>query len=201
MVKQRKQKASKAALTLFGIEAPPDIRIYNRTVLKTEWLDPEDDKPTAARTARTISGWRSYDPLRRSLHKMGSRSPYSLEHLEAADRLRLAYDGGTVGFSPSVKDGRPVHSIQYRPSQGPAMTAMRQLRAGRAFDAAWARFGDDDDTRAVLLAVVLKNVATSVAAERFGIGKHRLVELLTNALDVLIEHFAVGERERRRRAA
>jgi hypothetical protein len=67
------------------------------------WTDPEDDKPTAAKTARHVSGFRAYCPLRRCIARHGERAGYTVEHLEAADRLRAAYAGARLGFA-GLKD-------------------------------------------------------------------------------------------------
>ena len=52
-------------------------------VMRGEWIDPTDIKPTAARTAKRINGWRSFDPLRKALNV--ANSGITVEHVMAAD--------------------------------------------------------------------------------------------------------------------
>jgi hypothetical protein len=68
--------------------APPEIRLANRSAMKGEWADPSDDKPTATRSARTITGWRRFDPLRKCLKRHGSASSISVEPAARHGRRR-----------------------------------------------------------------------------------------------------------------
>jgi hypothetical protein len=169
-------------------ERPPEIRLANRTAMRHDWVDPTDDKPSAARTAQTVYGHASYCPLRWCQRRHGARSRYSPEHIMAADRLRVAFDGARIGFS-ALKDWRPVTSINYRPATGPTTVAMLQLRSQQAFDAAWAVL--DEDEQAMVLLVVLKNVATGRAAEHLGVSKPWFTDHLTGALDRLCAHYEI----------
>jgi hypothetical protein len=83
---------------------PPPIRLANQSAMNSEWRDPEDTLPSAARTARTVTGYRGYDPLRRCLARHGDRCGISERHVLAADRLRTFADGAAIGFSPP-RDG------------------------------------------------------------------------------------------------
>jgi hypothetical protein len=65
-----------------SLAEPPPIRRANRTAMAAAWSDPEDDKPTAARTARQIQGFRAYGPLRRCIACHGEHAGYTAEHLE-----------------------------------------------------------------------------------------------------------------------
>jgi hypothetical protein len=196
MAKTRKLRATLRVLPSLIAERPPEVQLVNRRVVKDSWTDPQDDKPTAARTARQVSGYRQFCPLRRCRARHGERSSFSIEHVEAADRLRQLYDGSRLGFS-ALKDLRPIQSVQYRPSMGPTTTAMRQLKARQQFTRVWSRFSEDH--RAILIAVVLRNMSLTATAALFSISMPRLTQTAVELLDRLVEHFEVG-RERRRAA-
>jgi hypothetical protein len=134
-------------------DGPDPVRLVNRTAMRSEWNDPDDSMPSSRRTARTISGHMAFDPLRWCLHRHGARSSYTVEHVQAADRLRLAFDGSRLGFS-ALKDWRPIQATQFRPSQGPGATALKQTKAARDFAAAWNVL--DVDERAMMVLVVLR---------------------------------------------
>jgi hypothetical protein len=116
--------------------APPEIRLANHSVMRAEWRDP-DDIPTAAKTARTISGWRGYDPLLKcSAHPS---SAITQEHILAADRLRQLADQVAIGYS----GGRallPVQSIVYPPSTAPLPPRVRSAQAWPGYRRCMALF-------------------------------------------------------------
>jgi hypothetical protein len=195
----RRKRSSRSTLPPLPSLVPdtlPDAR--RRTtgegrVLKTEWSDPSDRMPSAAKTARTIYGYMAYCPLRWCLRRHGARSSFTLQHIEAADRLRLLFDGSRLGFS-GIRDWRPIQAINYRPSTGPTRTAMRSLRCRTAFDQVWSIFDDMD--RSLLLAVVLRNIPVGRVAEMVGQSKPRTTQRLVAVLDRLCEHFVIGEDRR-----
>src|SRR5271165_4429934 len=82
---------------LASLGDPPAVRLVNQSVMRSEWVDPDAFRPTAARTAKTIAGWRTYCPLRRMLGVKGTS--VTVEHVMAADKLRQAADGIVFGFS------------------------------------------------------------------------------------------------------
>jgi hypothetical protein len=61
--------------------------------MQAEWRDPADLSPSAAKTARTITGYRGYDPLRKCLKRHGAASSITERHVMAADILRGLADG------------------------------------------------------------------------------------------------------------
>jgi hypothetical protein len=123
-------------------EGPPAIQLASRKAVRAEWADPEDVRPNV-RSGRTVRGHRAYDPLRWCRARHGERSSFTDLHIEAADRLRGCFDASRLGFS-SIKDGRPIGSVQFRPSQGPTQAAVRQWQAARQFAAAWSLCGEQD---------------------------------------------------------
>jgi hypothetical protein len=173
-------------------DTPPEIRLVNRTAMRASWNDPEDDRPSAARTARTISGHMSFCPLRWCLHRHGERSSYTVEHIQAADRLRLAFDGSRLGFS-ALKDWRPIQATQFRPSTGPGAAALKQTKAARDFAAAWGTL--DQDERAMLVLVVLRNTTISKAAIMLEISGPIMTRRLVTALDRLCDHYDIRRTE------
>jgi hypothetical protein len=159
--------------------------------MRASWRDPTDTSPSAARTAREITGYRAYCPLRRCLQRHGSASSVTLRHIAAADQLRGLFDGSRLGFS-GLRDWRPVTAIHYRPMAGPTRTALRQLRCRQDFDAAWSLFGDEE--RVLLGIVVLANTSINRLVEQrraAGIpaSANRLMERLTETLERLAEYF------------
>jgi hypothetical protein len=189
-MKRRGRGGSSTLIPLPSLEPPPEIRLANRTAMRAEWIDPEDDKPSAARVGRTIHGHRTFCPLRSCLHRHGSRSSFTADHVEAADRLRACWDGARLGYA-GLRDWAPVQSAMYRPATGHKQTALKQLRARKMFDAAWSLFRTEE--RALLALVVLANVTVTQAADRLELrlplAKQRLIE----ALDRLAEHFDVRD--------
>jgi hypothetical protein len=175
-------------------EQPPAARIVNRTVMKSEWVDPDDLRPNQ-RTGRTIPGHRAFCPLRWCIRRHGERSSFTVEHVEAADRLRGLFDGARIGFA-GLRDWRPVSALNYRPSTGPSATALRQLRCRTQFDRVWALFGTE--AHAVLAAVVLKNLSVGRTAELLEMTKPLITQRLVEALDRLCLNFDI---EAPRRAA
>jgi hypothetical protein len=196
MGKSRKRRGAKGTTTLQPLASlemgPPEVQRITGKVFKTSWADPEDMRPNA-REARTVTGHRAYCPLRWCRKRHGDRSAFTVEHIEAADRLRAAWDGARLGFA-GLKDWRPISSIQYRPSTGPGTAARRQLGCRKAFDKAWALF--DDRSRALLASVVLMNLSIAQTSETLSITKALASQRLAESLAMLVRHFDLGERRR-----
>jgi hypothetical protein len=122
------------------IENPPAAQLASGKAMRGEWHDPSDVTPSAARTARTIKGWRSGDPLRACRQRHGDACGITERHILAADRLRSYADGAAIGFSKERDLSLPVTSIVYRPTTGPGPAALRQARCWRNFVCATAIF-------------------------------------------------------------
>lgn len=135
---------------------PPRVRRQQRegptAVAKGEWRDPDDITPTAVRTARTIQGYRQFDPLRLMLHREGSS--ITERHVFAADRLRRAVDIAAIGLS-GLRDLLPVTSLAYGPVSGPTKAASRQARASREVGRVWGLYTQGQ--RDMLIGVVIQN--------------------------------------------
>ena len=96
--------------------------------MAASWTDPADLTPDARRVPRTVSAWRSYDPLRRMLGH--PRSGIEPMHILAADMLREQVDLALLGFSAT----RPLIYVQQfsQPRWGLGPDAVKQMRAVRS---------------------------------------------------------------------
>jgi hypothetical protein len=158
--------------------------------MRNDYLDPDDLRPNT-RTGRTIYGHMSFCPLRWCIRRHGPRSSFTTDHVEAADKMRLVFDGSRLGFS-GLRDWRPVNTLTFGPTTGPSRTAMKQYHCRRRFDEVWSIFNEDD--RAILLLVVLQNISIGRATEMLGASKPRLTQRLVSLLDRLCAHYEIGER-------
>jgi len=113
------------------MEIPPAAQLASGKAMK--WRDPSDVTPSATRTARTIKGWRSGDPLRACRQRHGDACGITERHILAADRLRRYADGARIGFSIERDLSLPVTHIIYRPSTGPGRAALEQAECWRNF--------------------------------------------------------------------
>jgi hypothetical protein len=188
MAKKAKRRSGDPQFALVA-EKPPAIQLATHKVFADHWGDPWDDRPGAAKVQRTINGYRASDPLRWCRKRFQNRSSFTEEHIIAADRLRAAWDSARLGFS-ALKDWRPVHSVQYRPSTGPTNAAMRQLRAVRAFGRMWSLF-ESDVERALVVLVILKNLTLTPAAEMLDIKLALATQTLVAALDRLCKFLEI----------
>jgi hypothetical protein len=155
--------------------------------MRGEWRDPDDMTPDARRTGRTVTGWRSYCPLRRCIERHGASTVLTAEHVMAADHLRLLHDGARLGFSAACDLSMPVQSVFYRPSMGPSVRAMKQTQCQREFTRAWRLF--DDEQHDLLGHVVLSNLPVRSWALPRHIAPTRAMAKLAGVLDLLCDFF------------
>jgi hypothetical protein len=186
---QRKGRGRRPTLpALPSLQPPPEAQLANRYAMRGEWRDPDDTTPTAARVARTVVGYRGYDPLRKCRRRHGDASSVTERHIVAADILRGLADGAAIGFTAPRDLSLPVQAVTYRPSLGPTRTAERQTRCWRRFVKAMAVF-----TRAqrelLTLAVLLNTSVHRIAAAR-GLQAPILMGQLVACLDMLAQHLA-----------
>jgi hypothetical protein len=73
-------------------------------VHRSSWRDPDDTSPTAAKTARQVTGYRTFCPLRRIAQ--GRSSSITDAHIHAADMLRKSADAAGIGFSAEREAAR-----------------------------------------------------------------------------------------------
>ena len=92
------------------------------------WVDPSDIKPNASHVPRRLTGFRSYDPLRRML--VHARSGIEPVHILAADMLREQVDLALFGYAAARPLIYVTQSAMPRWGLGPAAKA--QMRAVRS---------------------------------------------------------------------
>jgi hypothetical protein len=171
---------------------PPEQQLINRRAMRAEWADPEDLQPTR-RAGRVIVGHRGFCPLRWCLRRHKDRSSITVEHILAADQLRLLADTISIGLS-GHKDRFNLQLIQYAtlPRTGPSPHEIRQARAWRPFKRAVGLFNEDE--RDLIAHVLLLNLAISryvVVRRTRGqpTGEPAIRAMLLSCLDRLVEHF------------
>jgi hypothetical protein len=134
---------------------PPPHRIARdgpTAILRTEWRDPDDTNPNH-RQARTISGYRTFCPLRRMLKASGTQ--ITEHHIMAADKLRIAVDAATIGFSAERDLSLSVTALMFGPLLGPSRNASLQAQAWNTARRALGIFTVEQ--RKMLTHVVLQN--------------------------------------------
>jgi hypothetical protein len=175
---------------------PPAVRQHVRegptSVMRASWRDPDDLRPTAARSAREIAGFRSFCPLRWMLRRHGGATAITERHILAADRLRAAADITAYGFT-GERELLPINAIAYGPRTQPAADFMVRSRARAELLRAIALFRADD--RLLLVAVVLLNRSITAWVTEMraagGIGEPEVeMRRLIAVLDRLVEHYA-----------
>jgi hypothetical protein len=162
--------------------------------MRHDYPDPEDVMPNASRTARTINGWRHFDPLRWCRSRHGDRSSITEDHIVAADILRRHADAIAIGLSGGMnRFNLEFYDRYFRPKLGPTQAEVRQARSWRPFQRAMALY--DADERKLVTAVVLLNMPVMrwcdavfrETSER--LNPHRQQQRLVACLDRLVEHF------------
>jgi hypothetical protein len=160
--------------------------------MRTEWRDPDDITPSAARTAKTITGYRTYCPLRRYLQRHGSAGAFTERHILAADELRRLADAVVIGFGVQ-RDLVAIQAITYGPRSGPSVAALKQARAWPTYRRAMMPFNRVQ--RELIAHCLLLNwsIARWTARQReSGLLTDPKMETgkLIAVLDVLAEHFS-----------
>jgi hypothetical protein len=150
-----------------------------------------DTAPSAARTARTITGYRTYCPLRRYRERQGSFGSITERHILAADELRRLADAVVIGFG-GRRDMLTIQSLTYGPRSGPTVAALRQAKAWLPYRRAMKLFCQGQ--RELIAHVILLNWTVARWTERLresGLTADPKQELgrLVSILDVLAEHF------------
>jgi hypothetical protein len=171
---------------------PPQQRLLNHTAMAFEYRDP-DDRNVQHRTARTVSGYRAYCPLRRRLRHYKERSGVTIEMILAADELRRLADAVAIGLSGNKNRFNMIFAeMAARPRSGPAWHEILEARAGRAFRRAMALF-DAGEKELVTYVVLLNRTLTSYAGVLQGRGikatAEKLKQPLVRCLNKLVEHF------------
>jgi len=169
-----------------SLATKPAIRLSNRSAMRATWRDPEDDRPGAARTARTVTHYRAFCPLLRCLHRHGAASSITAEHVAAAHELRLLWDRVSIGFSGRRELWVFVDAV-HGPRDGPGAAALASVRAWPEFQRALRLF--DAEQRELLTHSVLRNGTLEMWQRERHIGRARAMTALVGILDELVEHF------------
>jgi hypothetical protein len=172
-------------------ERPPEVRIANASVMASSWIDPEDDRPNASRTAREVAGHRAFCPLRWCIRRHGERSQITAKHVLATDHLRRLADAVLYGFNGNRNPFLYTDMLP-RPLLGPPQPALRRARCWRPFVRAMALFTQAQ--RRLLTAIVLLNRSVSAWCEELAAEGRRVLQRvemqkLVICLDALAEHF------------
>jgi hypothetical protein len=175
---------------LASLGEPTEAQRINRRVMRTEWADPSDLSPNR-RNAHVVKGWRQPCMLRwcRTRHK--SQSPFTAEHVVAADELRRIWDLVAVGMA-GKKEPWVYTDIVAQPKLGPTWSEMKRYNAWRELGRVRKRFSDHDWE--LLGWVVLGNLSMGKWVEKeHAAGKRCTAPVvkttLVGMLDVLVEHF------------
>ena len=187
----RRGRSTRSTLApLPSIETPPAAQLVNHRTMRSEWRDPTDLTPSAARSARTIAGYRQFDPLRRCLQRHGDRCGITREHIVAADLLRAWGDGAAIGFSAPRDDGLPVTGVVHLPKTGPGRLAEHRARCWRRFVRVMAIFNAEQ--RALVTHVVLLNRSVNAWVKEhrersLPVNAGKVMSALVGCLDMLVE--------------
>ena len=174
------------------IESPPAVQLASGKAMRSEWRDPTDVMPSAARAVKTITGYRRYCPLRRCRWRHGESSNVSEKHILAADRLRALADAIAYGFT-GKRDRWIYIQSNFGPVSGPNRAALKQARASYEFHRVMKLF--DVEQRELLTAVVLLNMSVAAwcrerRSQERPMDERKTRQALMVCLDILAEHFA-----------
>jgi hypothetical protein len=177
-----------------SLASVPEVRLVNATAMKAEWVDPDDVTPSTRRTAKTVTRYRSYCPLHRSMHKHGTASTVTAKHVAAADELRRLADLVAVGCAGRKDVWLPIQAMQPPgPLTGHSLAAIRQAKAWPAYRRAMALFSKSQ--RELITYIVLLNWSVTRWVGRLreqGLTGNMAIETgkLVAILDVLAEHLS-----------
>jgi hypothetical protein len=171
-------------------DAPPEIQRLAGKVMTGVWRDPADIN-IASRNAKEIRGWRQPCMLRwcRTRHK--DRSPFTAEHVVAADELRRVYDLARLGAT-GKKNPWIYTDIYVQPKLGPTQSEMAGYRAWREMGRVRKRFTTADWY--LLGWFVLENLSVGKWVEKEVAAGRRcdpkaVMQRIVGMMDVLVEHF------------
>jgi hypothetical protein len=160
-------------------------------VVAARWVDPDDNRPSARGSARTVRGWRAYCPLRRARERKGSL--LTERHVAAADILRRLWDLARLG--PTDARAAGLAGAEPGPRSGPPTAAQVQARAANDLRIALALFSP---VQLRMLEIIVLRCASIYAwcileAEHLHLPKplDQRVELgrLIAVLDILAQHW------------
>jgi hypothetical protein len=133
--------------------ADPYGRRPEATVMVAEWVDPDDIRPNAAKSARTIRGFRSFCPIRRMAAMPATG--VTIEHVMAADKLRELWDQVRVGFTAAGNPLMLAVLVSPQPRTGPNAGEIERAKSARALRRAVAILSLPE--QALMSAIILQN--------------------------------------------
>ncbi len=163
-------------------EAAPPRRSETAT-----WPDPDDKANT--RTPKVVKGrQRGVGSIAR-LYRRNSPE-ITREHVEAAHRLLLAWNGATIGYSGRSMTGESSGHIAAGPSQGPKVLALRQLDDARTVARAFRAVGPAAAPMLRFIVIENHDVASWAVLQEGLTGKKPCPKCcmgrLLSALDILV---------------
>lgn len=145
-----------------------------------EWRDPDDTNPLR-REARRITGKRAYDPVM-ELHRL-TPLVWTIQHVMAAERLRLDYEIGICGASVRRSEARTGR----RDPEGGMLGRLDHTTRYREAMAALGACGARD-----IKALVIQRWSLSDIAAAEGIAVRRMSGRIEAGLTRLAEHYGLA---------
>lgn len=190
----KRRKAARAARARPMLLVEPvdvgatSVRIANGTVTRSEWADPDDSDPNR-RTARKISGHRSFD----GLHWLLSVGSISKSQHTAGSRYRRCWELGAVGCSGSAI-ARLGQAVSGSSDAGPSEIKLQHLQRYQAAKRAVGGLADVVDE------IICQGGSLASYAKRWRLNPLKVVGRLGAALDVLKDHWDTVDAPRKREA-
>jgi hypothetical protein len=190
MRKSSRKRSTLSPLPSLLAEMPTEAQRSSGKVMTGSWRDPTDTAPSASRTTKE-KGWRQPCMLRwcRARHK--DRSPFTAEHVVAADELRRVWDLVNVGMN-----GKPNPWLYYEalhlPKAGPTRPEMQRYRAWKELGRVRKQFSDRDWDPLGWFALANLSIGKWIEKERAAgrqCYQQAAIAKLVEMLDTLVEHF------------
>ena len=160
------------------------------TAEPASWRDPAETSPNR-RNPKQIDGYRTADALN-TLKRRGGQ--ITQLHLRAANRLRSSHELGELGVRPGYE--RPeVGSAYFGPTDGPHVMRLDALRSYRE-----ARDSVPRSQWPILEHVVIKNGSVSSYGAEHRMRRDQAVGYLIAALDCLVDHYGLRNKQQKRKA-
>lgn len=174
---------------------PPGVRqdreVGRTAVTAGTWRDPADVTPNAAYKPREVKHWKVACSLTRMARKPGAH--ITREHIIAADLLREAFDGASVGYTTPRDLGEIMTGLP-GPRSGPSEAAKKQVDACKMVIAALRPYSRPQI--ALLDAILIDNRMVQSWCEYLDIvdpgvwhDPKYYTGMLIACLDILVHHF------------
>jgi hypothetical protein len=164
--------------------------IREATAEAGSWRDPADTSPNRRKPKR-IEGYRAADALS-TLKRRGSQ--ITQLHLRAANRLRSSHELGELGVRPGY-ERLEVGSAYFGPTDGPNVMRLDALQSYRE-----AREAVPRSQWPILEHVVIGNGSVSSYGAEHRMRRDQAVGYLIAALDCLVDHYGLRNKQQKRTA-